>query len=224
MKKILLSLGAAWVALNASAALYTTNWSTGWDNGTVVPDNNYSGWTDTRTISGQSGTINSLAVNLNLSGGWNGDLYAYLVNNTGGYAVLLDRPGYVNSGYGYGDPGFNITLGATGNPIESYQAYSPSYNGNGQLLGNFQWQSNPTAFVDPNGTWTLFIADLNAGDMTTVLEWGLAMDIAAVPEPATLAGMMFGAGLGVLWLARSIPARRRLNQWKAAFDHWLDAA
>ena len=29
---------------------------------------------------------------LNLSGGWNGDLYAYLVHNSG-FAVLLNRVG-----------------------------------------------------------------------------------------------------------------------------------
>ena len=94
MKKTLPALGLMGMALSASATLFTNTWSGGFVNGTVVPDNDYSGWTDTRTVVGApAGTIQSLAVNLTLTGGWNGDLYAYLVNGSGGFCVLLDRIG-----------------------------------------------------------------------------------------------------------------------------------
>jgi hypothetical protein len=65
-------------ALNAGATLA---WNSGMLN-SGVPDGNPNGWVNSTIISGQSGTIlpGSLQVSLNLSGGWNGDLYAYLVN------------------------------------------------------------------------------------------------------------------------------------------------
>jgi hypothetical protein len=107
MKRIL-TLSALCVTLAANATLYTTNWSSGFANGGVVPDNNLSGWIDTRTVSAiPTGTFTSLAVNLNLNSGWNGDLYAYLVHSSG-FTVLLDRVGTGVSGvssFGYGADG-----------------------------------------------------------------------------------------------------------------------
>jgi hypothetical protein len=218
------------LCMTAQATLYTTAWTNGvatFANGGVVPDNNYSGWTDTRTISTASaGTIQSLAVDLTLSGGWNGDLYAYLVNNTGGFSVLLDRIG--TDPFGNSNPGMTVTLTTEASLFGANQGSIAALNG----IPTGSWTPDITAGSwasllgnTANGsTWTLYIADLNAGDVTTVQNWGLQMDIAAVPEPTTLAGMIFGAGLGILWLARSTPARRRLNQWKAALNQWLDAA
>jgi len=227
MKKLLLSLGSVALAFGAQAALYTTNWSAGWDNGTVVPDNNYSGWTDTRTIStAPAGTIQSLAVDLTLTGGWNGDLYAYLVNNTGGFSVLLDRIG--TGLFGNSNPGMTVTLTTEASLFGANQGSLAAFNG----IPTGTWAPDITAGgwasllgSTANGSsWTLYIADLNAGDVTTVQNWGLQMDIVAVPEPSTLAGMIFGAGLVTLWLARSAPAKRRLNQWKAALTECIDTA
>jgi len=210
MKALLLTTTlATLVTLPSFATLSLTNtWSTGFVNGTVVPDNNYSGWTDTRTISTLAGATivpGTLEVTLNLSGGWNGDLYAYLVHGTG-FAVLLDRVGYGGSGNGYGDTGFNITLASSGNPIESYQDFSPSYNGFGQLLGTWQAEGALGNFngLDPNGTWTLFIADLSAGGVTTVQSWGLQMEIVAVPEVETWVAAALAGAFGAFWLNRQI--------------------
>ena len=38
--------------------------------------------------------------------------------------------------------------------------------------------------LNANGSWTLFIADVSGGDVSTVKSWGL--DIAAVPEPGSI--------------------------------------
>ena len=66
---------------------------TDFQNGAVIPDGNLTGWSDTRTLSGApSGPITNVSVTLDLSGGWNGDLYAYLVHDSG-FAVLLNRVG-----------------------------------------------------------------------------------------------------------------------------------
>ena len=110
MKKFILTTAlTSLVSLSSFGTLYTAGWTNGvnatFANAGVVPDNNYSGWADSQTV-GAVGTITpgSLLVNVNLTGGWNGDLYAYLVHDTG-FAVLLDRVGYTGSGFGYGTAG-----------------------------------------------------------------------------------------------------------------------
>jgi hypothetical protein len=83
MKKTLLAATMLALALVAQAVIYSTNWNSGFANGGFVPDNSFSGWTDTRAVSAMpAGTLLAVAVNLELSGGWNGDLYAYLVHDS----------------------------------------------------------------------------------------------------------------------------------------------
>jgi len=202
MKKALFLL-AALAAWNTQAMLYTTNWTVN----ASVPDNNLSGWADSRTVgvSGMLITPGSLLVSLNLSGGWNGDLYAYLVHDTG-FAVLLDRVGYTGSGYGYGTAGMNVWLtdeAGVGN-IEtvpapySANALSPySRSGYAGSLASFD-------NLDPSGTWTLFIADLSGGGVTTVVDWGLQMDIVAVPEVESWIAAALAGAFGAFWLNRAI--------------------
>src|SRR6266850_2078387 len=94
------------LAMGVSRAdLVTTNWSGGFANSGVIPDGNLAGWSDTRTIGGLSGTIADVNVSLTLSGGNNGDLYAYLVHSSG-FAVLLNRVGRDGSDpFGYSGSG-----------------------------------------------------------------------------------------------------------------------
>jgi hypothetical protein len=56
--------------------------------------------------------------------------------------------------------------------------------------------------MSPNGTWTLFFADMSGGAESTVVSWGL--DITAVPEPANVALGIFGGLFLVagIWRAR----------------------
>ena len=73
---------------------------------------------------------------LNIAGGYNGDLYAYLSHGAG-FAVLLNRVGRtsVNTD-GYSTPGFAVTLvGHAAADVHSYESLSPTYNANGQLTG-----------------------------------------------------------------------------------------
>ena len=63
--------------------------------------------------------------------------------------------------------------------------------------------------LDPNGTWTLFIADVSGGDQSTLVSWEL--DITAVPEPVTVALGIFGGlfaflGAARLWRLRRAPS------------------
>ena len=207
MKRTLLlgTLLATTLAVNAT--LYTTAWTNGvnatFANGGVVPDNNFSGWVNSQTVN-EVGTITpgSLLVSLDLSGGWNGDLYAYLVHDTG-FAVLLDRVGYTGSGYGYGTAGMDVWLtdsAGLGNiEITPVPVADGTYSRNG-YAGNLSSFDN----LNANGTWTLFIADLSSGGLTTVNNWGLQMDIVAVPEVETWIAAALAGAFGAFWLNRQI--------------------
>jgi subtilisin-like proprotein convertase family protein len=193
----------------------------------VVPDGNASGLALQANLTGMTGIITNLTLTLDISGGYNGDLYAYLAGPHGGFAVLLNRVGATGGdGFGYGDTGFNLTFddSASYNNIHFYQNLSYDLNGSGQLTGTWASdgraigpQSDPSAFdttqptsllssfngTDPNGTWTLFLADLSSGEQSTVLDWGL--NIQAVPEPS-VCGLL---GIGLL-----LAAQKRIRRSK----------
>jgi hypothetical protein len=215
MKKILLALLLALLASHSSfATLYTTNWNSGFANGGVVPDNNLSGWSDTRSVSTMpAGTFTGLSVDLQLSGGWNGDLYAYLVHDTG-FTVLLNHVGVGVAGvsaFGYGDAGMNVNLAVTGTSIHEYGG-----NSTFSATPSGSWQTDNTSgslasFLStiPNGTWSLFIADQSGGGVTTVQSWGLQMDIVAVPEVETWVAAALAGTFGAFWLNRQIFGKAR---------------
>jgi subtilisin-like proprotein convertase family protein len=193
-------------ALSASAALYTYTFNSEFANGGVIPDGDLTGWEDTRTISDvpAGSTLSDLNVTLSVSGNYNGDLYGWLQHDTG-FVVLLNREGKTASNpSGYSDTGFVIEFddSPANSDIHFYQAFSPSYNGNGQLLGT--WLSDarnvhPLSVLDtdartatlesfttlnPNGSWTLFLADVSSGEQSAITGWGL--EIAAVPESSAM--------------------------------------
>jgi len=209
MKKLLLLAAASLAVTAANATLYTTNFN--WSVNQTVPDNNYSGWANSQIISGQSGTISpgSLLVSLDLAGGWNGDLYAYLVHGTG-FAVLLDRVGTGVSGvssFGYGDAGMNVNLAATGTSIHQYGGINNTFPGSpagSWLTDNTSGSLASFLSTTPNGTWSLFIADLSGGGVSTVQSWGLQMDIVAVPEVETWVAAALAGAFGAFWLNRAI--------------------
>jgi hypothetical protein len=196
----------------ANATIYTTNWNSGFANAGVVPDNNFSGWSDSRSVSTMpAGIFTGLTVDLQITGGWNGDLYAYLVHSTG-FSVLLDRVGMGEPGvgaFGYGDAGMNVNLAAAGTSIGQYggaNTFSAAPGGT--------WQTdtggNLASFLStsPNGTWSLFIADLSGGGVSTVQSWGLQMDIVAVPEVETWVAAALAGAFGAFWLNRQLFGRK----------------
>ena len=139
-----------------------------------------------------------MKVTLRLNGGWNGDIYVYLTHS-GGFSVLLNRAGRTSGDtFGYSDAGLNVTFddAAANGDIHLYQSvggfttsitdgsgWAPDGR-NGSPLGILD--TNPrTAFLssfnglDPNGDWTLFVADLGNGEVSTVANWGLAIEAAS---------------------------------------------
>ena len=204
------------LAGSASGSVYPTYFYTATGLPVTIPDNSPTGYQNSITAGGIPGTIMDVTVTLNITGGFNGDLYVALdYDNT--TAVLLNRVGLsaVNS-VGYPNTGFNITLDdSAANDVHFYQAVSYTLNGSGQLTGPWQPDgrlisplSSGAAIagaargnmlagfdgMDPNGTWTLFAADLSPGGISTLAGWGLA--ITAVPEPNAAAlvgcGLVFG--------------------------------
>ena len=222
---ILATLLAA-VALPARADFSTATFTTGFP--TTVPDGSTVGLMDARTLTGiPFNTIQDVNVRINLSGGWNGDLYAYLVHNSG-FSVLLNRVGRSlaeGTSFGYSDAGMNVTFDDQSTHTRDFHFYrSEGGFTTAMLTGGEAWKpdgrninptsmpttydsTSPTALLssfnglDPNGSWTLFIADLSAGSQSTINSWGLdivGINVAAVAEPASiiegsLAALFLGA-------------------------------
>jgi hypothetical protein len=200
----------------AHGALYST-----FSSGTVnaaIPDGNPNGMWSSIQASGLQSVIRDVNVYLNVAGGFNGDLYAYLSYGNGA-VVLLNRIGNTSGdpfgsataglGTGANDFGFDdaaatdihtYALGAAGDPVlglfqPDRRAINPQWVLDTSLRG-----SGLSAFngLDPNGTWTLFLSDMaiGGGDSHPILlDWSL--EITSVPEPANPA-LAILAGLAVL--------------------------
>jgi subtilisin-like proprotein convertase family protein len=215
------------LALNiVSGHAAVISWNSGFDNNGVVPDGAPTGWSDTRTVSGLGAGITDVKVTLNVSGGYNGDLYVYLAYN-GGTAVLLNRVGRASgNAFGYGDSGLNVIFSdAAAQPtdIHLYQ----TVNGYSISSGT-EWRPDARATdpatvldtdartqllngfngMDPNGAWTLFAADMSGGGVSQIESWGLDISVSAVPEPVSAALTVFGVTV-VGAAARRMITRRR---------------
>ncbi len=213
------------------SATTTVNYTDGttFQNLGVILDGNVNAWSDTRVVSGiGQAYIGELSLRLNISGGFNGDLYGYL-SHDGVMVPLLNRPGVgTGNAFGYSDSGLNVTFtDAAANNIHLYQSV-----GGYSITGEATWKpdgrainpvtSSPAAFdaaatvtlgalngLSPNGSWTLVLADVSAGGgNSTVVSWG--MDINAVPEPVNVALAVFGTAFALIQLWRVRRGRQRL--------------
>ena len=220
MKTKLTILGIALTATLLPAQTFTTNSYTLNPN-TGIADGSPVGVMEQFNVSGVSGNITNVQVQLDITGGFNGDLYAYLVGPQGQLAVLVNRPGITGSNpFGYGNGGFNITLDSSSANIHGYGS-GYTTNGLGQVTGvwgsdgrNIDPQSLGSVFSgastsanlglfqdgNANGVWTFFIADLSPGGGTANLN-SVILTIMTVPEPQTW--VMLGGGLAVLCLFRN---------------------
>lgn len=183
-------------AAGARGSLYTENFN---NVNTVIPDGNPVGITFGGTVNNipLGLTVGGLTVSLDVSGGYNGDLYAYLVAPNGTLTVLLNQPGVTGSNpFGYAGSGLNVMLSGTGATGIQTTPEAPGV----QFTGTYQAAGSLANFngSQADGTWELFFADLaNGGGTSELNSWSLG--ITAVPEPVGMALAMF-AGLMLLWL------------------------
>lgn len=207
------------VASVTQATLLSYTYSTGFST-TNVPDGNLVGIADSRSISGipdpaGDGTtpvITDVNVRINISGGFNGDLYGYLrlqnENNDTVLSVLLNRVGQGTgsepvTSFGFSTSGMNVTLDDQA-ALNIHNVPSPnsgaSYQSDASTLASL---INKRA----NGIWTLFLADLSGGGgQTTLVSWGL--DISVVPEPTTWALIIFAVAVAGHVVARRFRPER----------------
>jgi subtilisin-like proprotein convertase family protein len=220
--KPLHSLFAAFLLAGATTqgALY----SSGTLN-TVIPDANPTGISSTLNVDGFGSDIGHVSVLINVSGGYNGDLTAYLSYN-GTLVPLLSRVGtgsgdIIQQTYGFSTAGFsNVRLDDAGSlnihDVATPESSPTSYKPDGGTLSSFTG--------NPNGNWTLFFADMASGggsSPSTLGSWSL--EITAVPEPVNVALGIFGGIFLVGFLARSRWAPHLLRRWWAAWVQWVDA-
>ncbi|HRZ54836.1 MAG TPA: PEP-CTERM sorting domain-containing protein [Candidatus Paceibacterota bacterium] len=199
-----------------------------WSVGQAIPDGSAVGIANTQALNVPGAAISSLRVNLEITGrggaAFNGDLYATLVHDSG-FSVLLNRPGRRDGDpLGYGDNGLNVTFddrpgsgdihlyrlelsgdhylplghALTGSWATDARGVDP-----GSVLDIHRRNSDLSCFtgLNPNGLWTLYVADLEPGNLAMLTSWGLEMTM--VPEPE-------GSGvlLGLCALVWTIGRRR----------------
>jgi subtilisin-like proprotein convertase family protein len=211
----LLGFGAA---PSASAATIIDTYQVNRD----IADDSLIGLSDTRHIITDIVSITDISVSLTISGGFNGDYYAYLTHDSG-FAVLLNRVGRTASNSdGYPDSGIDVTIesGAVAGDIHTYRdEFDPDL---GPLTGTWQpdgryvtpglsFDTTPrTALLDsflgldPNGQWTLFIADASPVGAGRFDSWSLKIT-GLVPEPSS--ALLVAAGALFMLQRRSV--RRR---------------
>lgn len=200
------------VSANAESVTNTFNFNVGQG----VPDHNANGLLSVGSVNLASiPAIQELRVGLNISGNFNGDLYAY-IQKDGGQAILLNRVGVGSfNPFGYSDAGFNVTFADSA--AADIHGYRNSPNARtSQLTGTWQPDgrmispsSAPALFddaprpamlgsftdADPSGNWNLFICDTSAGGSSTLNSWSLQFvnTVVPVPEPGTVALLGLGA-------------------------------
>ncbi|HOK79206.1 MAG TPA: PEP-CTERM sorting domain-containing protein [Verrucomicrobiota bacterium] len=202
--KTVLAIAAAMIAPPLAIA-GTYSWAS--SPGVIIPDGSDLGVIDTINVAFAEGhTVTGLRVTLDISGGYNGDLFAYLYHESGqnvGFSVLLNRPGRTASDPdGYPDTGFNITFDDSA--TADIHSYRLTLDPNGGVLTGI-WQpdartaspysvfetSDRSAFLssflghDPRGDWTLFVADVSPVGVSKLNSWSI--EIVAAPEPGSLA-------------------------------------
>ncbi len=155
------------------------------------------------TAAGSGDQVLGLSVDLNISGGYNGVLYSYLVAPGGTKVTLMDQPGY---SYGVNDfgamgAGMNIRLQDGTTDHGSIQ----NETSDAVLSGTYNAASPVSAFngSSANGDWTLYFATKGGAEGTdpaSLVSWNL--NITVVPEPVTTALGIFAGVIGLVQVAK----------------------
>ena len=114
--------------------------------------------------------------------------------------TATDLSGYLRLGNENDSPAYDLTSLIQGQTLSpnSPTAYAISFT-TPDFQGTFDG-------LDPDNTWTLFLADTVNGDQTTLNSWSL--DIVTVPTPEPANGLLFFLGASLIGI-RVISFRRR---------------
>ena len=220
LRKVLLLVLVAWTGSAPAALIYDYS-----DDGRTpvgIPDNDANGLAFKFSLTDSATSISSVTVALNVSGGHNGDLYVYLSHGSG-FAVLLNRIGRTaGNSMGSASSGFNVTFSHTGANGDIHSAATAAGS---QVTGAWQPDAraeDPATVLDtstrsalltsfntlnPNGDWTLFIADMSSGSTATLNDF--TVTVTAVPEPVSSALALFGCFAAASWTVRAMRSRRK---------------
>lgn len=201
-------MGALAVACAVNARATPETWSI--TSGAQIPDNSPdSGLLSSIKVSAgdpqftgiDSPFVAQLAdIQLDISGGWNGDyvvtLFHILPDTSVQSVVLLNRIGQdLSHPDGFENGGLdNVTL-EEGQP--DIHIFGGSYTDLAALTGNYgpDGAADFSAFTGatPLGTWSLYLTDNSGGDVGVLENWSMDMNIVSAPEPGSAA--IFSMGL-----------------------------
>jgi subtilisin-like proprotein convertase family protein len=189
---------------------------------TAIPEGNPVGVAFSGSVSDAGGiAVGVLTVTLNVSGGYNGYLYSYLVAPNGTMTVLLNQPGVTGSNpFGYSGSGLNVTLSDTGGSSiqTTTEPAGVPFTGTYQAAGSLANLYGSPA----DGTWTLFFADLSSGAGPAELNsWSLGITAvpdggSTVPDGGSTLAFLALASTGLAWFHR----RRAASRARVSPHYW----
>ncbi|GAA5115411.1 PEP-CTERM sorting domain-containing protein [Luteolibacter yonseiensis] len=198
------------------AAIITFNYNVN----QAIPDGSALGLSDTRTVITAYDQIQSVKVSIQVTGGMAGDYYVQLIGGSKN-SVLMNRVGRTSTNsLGYSDSGFNVQFSddAASGDVHTYRTTlfgnetTPLAGELGGVWAPDGRTTDPDAVLaadprtsllsnftgmDPNGQWSLFLADMEGGDVGTLVSWQLEFDV--VPEPRAAVLCLLATGI---WLFR----------------------
>jgi hypothetical protein len=184
----------------------------------VIPDNDLSGLASTINLSAPASMITGVSLTLDIAGypeaddAYNGDYYAYLQFKSG-LLVLLNNIN-TSPSLPYGSPGSGLNVALSdgnpnigGAPYTAGQPLTGTYSPQGGETSTGTTLANTFGGMNPNGAWTLFIADESPGGVGELAGWSLDVTATVVPDGGSALGMLLlGAGPLAIWSWR----KRRL--------------
>lgn len=199
MKPLAFLAAAALLTTAAHAATTITENFTN-TTGSVIPDGDPSGLVQTLTPDTSIITLDSITVTVDLTGGWNGDLYAYLWHG-GKISVLMNRIGRTAlnpAGSATGGLGVIFDHTAATDIHSAPGGFGSSINGTFQPDGrnihpNDALDTTPrTAGLDvftgdaATGEYRLYLVDIASGEEASLVSWSIALTGTAIPEPSAI--------------------------------------
>lgn len=201
MKKFALIICASALGLHSAQAATILTETYSMAQTALIPDASSSGVLQSINVASSAlASITSMTVTLTTTGGWNGDLYAYLWHD-GIITTLVNRVGVTSS-----TPDGNSTSGMS--LTFSDAAATDVHTVTGALSGTYQADgrtADPASVLDtsarlnalslfnsstPTGTWRLFIADVAGGDEATLMNWGFSLTGVAAPTNLVVNGVL----------------------------------